>query len=93
MKFTFVNKSSCCGSGKTTLQSVGYPIDAANPAKSLTQALDRFYTNYRVTPIGVTLSDEELSIMQVGLPGIEFSLINGMLHLRKMPITIVKSLA
>jgi hypothetical protein len=93
MKFTFVNKSSCCGSQNTTLQTTGYPIDAANPAKSLTQALDRFYTNYRVSPIGVTLSDEELNILQRGLPSSDFSIVDGLMRLRKLPITVVKTLA
>lgn len=92
MKFTFVNKSSCCGGGTQSLQSTGYPVDAVNPGNSLMQALDRFHVNYRVAPTGVVLSDEELSIMQRGLSATEFTLVNGMLHLRKLPITVVKSL-
>lgn len=89
MKFTFINKSSCCGGGTQTLQSTGYAVDAIDPGNSLIQALDRFHVNYRVTPTGVLLSDEELSIMQRGLSSTAFSLINGMLHLHKMPVTIV----
>jgi hypothetical protein len=90
MKFTFINKSSCCGGGTQVLQSTGYAVDATNPGNSLIQALDRFHVNYRVTPTGVVLSDEELGIMQHGLSSTAFSLINGILHLHKMPVTIVQ---
>ncbi len=92
MKFTFVNKSSCCGGGTTTLQSTGYPVDAANPTASLTQALDRFHVNYRVAPTGVIMTDEELSIMQRGLTATDFTVTNGVLQLRKLPISLVKAM-
>lgn len=90
MKFTFINKSSCCGGGTQVLQSTGYAVDAINPSNSLVQALDRFYANYRVAPTGIVLSEEELSIMQRGLSATEFSLINGILHLNKIPVTIAQ---
>ena len=89
MKFTFMNKSSCCGGGRNKLQSAVYAVDASNPAASLTQALDRFYTNYRTTPVDVVVNQEELTILQSGLPGTEFSLVNGMLQLRKYPVVVV----
>jgi hypothetical protein len=74
------------------MNSTGYPVDSADPSSSLVQALDRFHANYRVAPIGVTVTDEELNILQRGLPSSDFALIEGMLHLRKLPITLVKSL-
>lgn len=88
MRFSFFNKSSCCGGGKTKLQSTGYAIDAANPSASMIQALDRFYANYRIQPTELILSEEELTILQRGLSGSEFSLVNGQLFVYKLPIVL-----
>jgi len=89
MQFIFTNKSSCCGKGPSQLTSAKYAIDAANAYNSVLQALDRFYTNYRIDPAGVILSADELAILQANLPSSEFSLVHNVLHLRAYPITVI----
>lgn len=89
MQFTFLNKSSCCGSrSPTQLKSAHYAIDAADAVKSVTQIFDRFYTNYRTEPNAIEVSREEYLIMTTQLAGHEFSLVNGVLHFRKYPIVV-----
>lgn len=89
MQFTFLNKSSCCGSNHPTqLKSAHYAIDAVNTTKSITQIFDRFYTNYRTEPHTIEVSHEEYLIMTTNLSGQEFSLVNGMLHFRKYPLVV-----
>jgi hypothetical protein len=91
VKFLFANKSSCCGSKNSTqLLSTTYPVDSADVPKSITQALDRFYTNYRVQPLEVIVSAEELLLLQEHMPGSDFSFDSGVLYFRKFPVKVVQ---
>lgn len=86
----FLNKSSCCGSkNPTRLKSTQYPIDVSSARDSLTQALDRFYTNYKCVPIEMLINAEELSILQGALPNSEFDITNGVLHIRKIRVVVI----
>lgn len=89
MKFTFNQRSNCCGSKSVRLTSTDYPIDVDNPYKSVIQAHDRFYSNYRVQPLETLLTEDELVILRKSLPPHEFSVEANMLKLRGFPVITV----
>jgi hypothetical protein len=93
MRFKFVSKTgSCCGgSRETILTSASYFICAGDAVNSVVRAFDSFHTNYHVLPREIIVNTAEYQVLTAELSPTEFSLVNGRVHLRKIPLTIQES--
>lgn len=91
MYFKFqLKQKACCGGadGKTTLTSANYPLAPENVHASIVRAFDNFSNNYHSSPIEIFVTTSEIKLMQQQLDASEFSITNGKLQYRRIPITI-----